>query len=95
MKESGQIDRLWNRWKASPATGCLGDGAEPLEPKTLLADFIILGAAAVISVFLLLAELLFRLCFIVSKPHCLMCRRFRYRGAGTKSYLQGGWTASH
>ena len=61
MKESGQLDRLWNRWKASPAMGCLGDGAEPLEPKTLLADFIILGAAAVISVFLLLAELLFRL----------------------------------
>ena len=94
MKESGQIDRLWNRWKASPATGCLGDGAEPLEPKTLLADFIILGAAAVISVFLLLAELLFRWCFIVSKPH-LMCRRFRYRGAGNKSYLQGGWATSY
>ena len=58
MKESGQIDRLWNRWKDSPAVGCLGDGAEALEPKTLLADFIILGMAAAISVIVLLAELL-------------------------------------
>ena len=58
MKESGQISRLWNRWKDSPAVGCLGDGAEALEPKTLLADFIILGMAAAISVLMLLGELL-------------------------------------
>ena len=60
MKESGQIDRLWNRWKDRPAVGCLGDGAEALEPKTLLADFIILGMAAAVSFLILLAELLYR-----------------------------------
>ena len=59
MKESGQIDRLWNRWKDSPAVGCLGDGAEALEPKTLLADFIILGMAAAISILVLLVEIIF------------------------------------
>ena len=60
MYESGQINRLWNKWKDSPAVGCLGDGAEALEPKTLLADFIILGMAAAVSFLILLAELLYR-----------------------------------
>ena len=59
MEESGQILRLLNRWKDSPAVGCLGDSAEALESKTLLTDFIILGMAAAISVLVLLAGLIF------------------------------------
>ena len=58
MKEFGLIDRLWNRWKDSPAIGCLGDCVKALKPKTLLVDFIILGMAAAISVLVILAELL-------------------------------------
>ena len=64
MYESGQINRLWNKWKDSPAVGCLGDGAEALEPKTLLADFIILGMAAAVSFLILLAELLYRFYYL-------------------------------
>ena len=60
MYELGQINRLWNKWKDSPAVGCLGNAAEALEPKTLLADFIILGMAAAVSFLILLAELLYR-----------------------------------
>ena len=65
MSESGQLDRLWNAWKASPAAGCLGDGAEPLETSTLLAVFLVLVLAGGLSAAIFMVELLFGCMF----PH--------------------------
>lgn len=60
MKESGQIDRLWAKWKASPPVGCLGEGAEALEPRTVMAVFLILALAIAASLIIFLMELFLR-----------------------------------
>ena len=60
MKESGQMGRLWTKWKASPPVGCLGEGAEALEPRTVMAVFIILAFAIATSLAIFLMELLLR-----------------------------------
>ena len=60
MQESGQISRIWNRWKNKRVEGCLGDGQDALEMGTVAAVFVILGSAAGVSLVLLLGELLSR-----------------------------------
>ena len=57
MRQSGQLDRLWAKWKANPPEGCLGDGAEALAPEALLAVFLLLLLAAGLSGLVLLGEL--------------------------------------
>ena len=57
MRQSGQLDRLWAKWKASPPEGCLGDGASALAPEALLAVFLLLLLAAGLSGVVLLGEL--------------------------------------
>jgi hypothetical protein len=69
MTESGQINRLWDKWKAKPTVGCLGEGAEPLSPGTVLAAFVILGLAALLSALILLVEVFIERARGKPQPH--------------------------
>ena len=74
MLESGQLSRIWNKWRATPnkvkvkscltiwmnLKDCLGTGVSALGPETVSSIFYILALAGFLSGLILLAEIVYK-----------------------------------
>ena len=74
MLESGQLSRIWNKWRATPnkvkvkscltfwmiLKDCFGTGVSALGPETVSSIFYILALAGFLSGLILLAEIVYK-----------------------------------
>ena len=56
MAESGQISRMWNRWKAETSEGCFDEGVKSLDLMNLFTAWLALAALATIACAIALIE---------------------------------------
>ena len=56
MAESGQISRMWNRWKADAREDCFDTGAEALGMTNLITAWLMLGFLALMAAIITVAE---------------------------------------
>ena len=61
MQESGQLSRMWSKWKADVRKDCFDNGATGLGIFNVLASFLVLGGAIIISASIIACERLFRI----------------------------------
>ena len=61
LQESGQLSRMWSKWKADVRKDCFDNGATGLGIFNVLASFLVLGGAIIISASIIACERLFRI----------------------------------
>ena len=60
MQENGQLYRMWSKWKADVRKDCLDKGATGLGIFNVLASFLVLGGAIIISASIIACERLLK-----------------------------------
>ena len=61
LQESGQLSRMWSKWKADVRKDCFDNGATGLGIFNVLASFLVLGGAIIISASIIACERLFKI----------------------------------